>query len=37
MKIAFDVDVIKDLGITRMVHQVAEWATSTLNSRRTRR
>ena len=25
MKIAFDVDVIKDLGITRMVHQVAEW------------
>ncbi|WP_241896809.1 hypothetical protein, partial [Klebsiella pneumoniae] len=23
MKIAFDVDVIKDLGITRMVHQVA--------------
>ncbi|MFH7097680.1 hypothetical protein ACHWI2_34775, partial [Klebsiella pneumoniae] len=21
MKIAFDVDVIKDLGITRMVHQ----------------
>ncbi|WP_241897629.1 hypothetical protein, partial [Klebsiella pneumoniae] len=22
MKIAFDVDVIKDLGITRMVHQV---------------
>ena len=25
MKIAFDVDVIKDLWITRMVHQVAEW------------
>ena len=25
MKIAFDVDVIKDLGVTRMVHQVAEW------------
>ncbi len=25
MKIAFDVDVIKDLGITRMVHQVADW------------
>ena len=25
MKIAFDVDVIRDLGITRMVHQVAEW------------
>ncbi|CCK10047.1 Glyceraldehyde-3-phosphate ketol-isomerase [Cronobacter sakazakii 680] len=25
MKIAFDVDVIKDLGITRMVQQVAEW------------
>ena len=23
MKIAFDVDVIEDLGITRMVHQVA--------------
>lgn len=28
MKIAFDVDVIKDLGITRMVHQVAEWGYS---------
>lgn len=25
MKIAFDVDVIKDLGVTRMVHQVADW------------
>ncbi|EPY3966910.1 sugar phosphate isomerase/epimerase family protein [Klebsiella pneumoniae] len=25
MKIAFDVDVIKHLGITRMVHQVADW------------
>lgn len=25
MKIAFDVDVIRDLGITRMVQQVAEW------------
>ncbi|MFL4557055.1 sugar phosphate isomerase/epimerase family protein [Yersinia kristensenii] len=25
MKIAFDVDVIKDLGITNMVRQVAEW------------
>jgi sugar phosphate isomerase/epimerase len=25
MKIAFDVHVIKDLGITRMVHQVADW------------
>jgi myo-inositol catabolism protein IolH len=25
MKIAFDVDVIKEMGITRMVHQVAEW------------
>lgn len=25
MKIAFDVDVIRDMGITRMVHQVAEW------------
>lgn len=25
MKIAFDVDVIKESGITRMVHQVAEW------------
>ncbi|WP_426817135.1 sugar phosphate isomerase/epimerase family protein [Winslowiella sp. 2C04] len=25
MKIAFDVDVIKDLGITKMVHQVADW------------
>ncbi len=25
MKIAFDVDVIRNLGITRMVHQVAEW------------
>ncbi|MDP1109428.1 sugar phosphate isomerase/epimerase, partial [Klebsiella pneumoniae] len=25
MKIAIAVDVIKDLGITRMVHQVAEW------------
>ncbi|NUU68936.1 sugar phosphate isomerase/epimerase [Enterobacteriaceae bacterium BIT-l23] len=25
MKLAFDVDVIKDLGITRMVQQVAEW------------
>ncbi|MDT9091856.1 hypothetical protein, partial [Escherichia coli] len=24
MKIAFDVDVIRDLGITRMVQQVAE-------------
>lgn len=25
MKIAFDVDVIKDLGITKMVEQVADW------------
>jgi len=25
MKIAFDVDVIKEMGITRMVHQVADW------------
>lgn len=25
MKIAFDVDVIRDLGITKMVHQVADW------------
>ncbi|CAO98333.1 sugar phosphate isomerase/epimerase family protein [Erwinia tasmaniensis] len=25
MKIAFDVDVIKELGITKMVHQVADW------------
>lgn len=25
MKVAFDVDVIKDLGITKMVQQVADW------------
>ncbi|MEM6161229.1 sugar phosphate isomerase/epimerase family protein [Erwinia sp. P6884] len=25
MKIAFDVDVIRDMGITKMVHQVADW------------
>lgn len=25
MKIAFDVDVIRDLGITKMVQQVADW------------
>jgi len=25
MKIAFDVDVIKELGIRKMVHQVADW------------
>lgn len=25
MKIAFDVDVIKYLGITKMVRQVADW------------
>ena len=25
MKIAFDVDVIRDLGITKMVEQVADW------------
>ena len=31
MKIAFDVDVIKDLGITRMVHQVAEWGLSLIH------
>lgn len=31
MKIAFDVDVIKDLGITRMVHQVAEWGGDATN------
>ena len=25
MKIAFDVDVIRDLGVTKMVQQVADW------------
>jgi myo-inositol catabolism protein IolH len=32
MKIAFDVDVIRDLGISKMVQQVADWG-----YRRTRR
>ncbi|VTN13558.1 Uncharacterised protein [Raoultella terrigena] len=37
MKIAFDVDVIKDLGISGMVHQVAEWGYRYMSSRHIRR